>query len=119
MKCKHTPAKMLTAGDGGLVPMPRWWWCSDCGATRLDTFTLRAGGSGPVWEVGKWKSPKFASRVERLKVTKRGSNEAHCVCCKVVVEEMPTLCSDCFPSFTDHGVDGAWCDRHEPEAHDA
>lgn len=39
-----------------------------------------------------------------------------CRCCSVSLQPdpRPALCEDCVDSFTDYGVDGAHCHRHDP-----
>ena len=61
-KCKHkSPSLLIDAKYFGAV---RWYWCSSCGATRLDKVSnlhkVNTLIGNYEWANGKWKSPTIA-----------------------------------------------------------
>jgi hypothetical protein len=64
--CKHKKAVQLTA-KSTLFPMASaiWWWCEECGATRLDF-------PPPKERKGKWRSPRHVSVIDMIHYTLDG-----------------------------------------------
>lgn len=84
-------------------------------ALENDVFIALRKGIETAFSAGLAMGLKQSGSELVVEVDGKNVVEESCVCCgDVLLPGPPPLCEKCFDSYTDYGVDGAYCDTHAP-----